>query len=328
MKKLLKILVAVIVVIAAVLVGGRLWFRIPVSGYYNASEPAFKIPCLKDGFIPQGIDYVAKNNWMLLTGYMKDKSASPVYAVDLSSGEMVKSVTLITSDGKECNAHNGGVAEKDGLIYVCDSSADGLRVFKLSDLEKSDIGGTVTEIGKISLSAEGDHIGPAFVVDGPDGLIVGEFYIAEKYETPKSHYVGDNHAVAVRLPYSDGELGVSPTPDAAYSLPDLAQGMCFDDKGNMYISESWGASLSQIEVFDASKTDGDITLLGQKLPLTVLDENSRISYAKLAPMSEEIVIVDNKLYVNCESASKKYFFGILNGAGSVYKTDVKYFLGD
>lgn len=327
-KKFWKVLLIIVFVPAAILAGARLYFRLPVSGYYKASDAAFRIPGLSDGYVPQGLEYRADNSTFLLTGYRKDGGASPVYVVDRATGETLKKVTLKTAEGDVIASHSGGLAARNGHLYVCDGDIDGLRVFSLADLDAAGDGGVLTETGKVCLAAGGDHIGPAFVTAGPDGLIVGEFYIAVHYETPVSHYVGDHHSLALLLPYDESAPTGVAAPSAAYSIPDLAQGMCFDNDGQMYVSESWGVSFSKIEVFAPGEPTGEIEVLGTTLPLTVLDENNRVSSAKLPPMSEEIVILDGKLFVNCESASQKYYFGLLTGGRSLYGTDLDYILAD
>lgn len=40
-------------------------------------------------------------------------------------------------------------------------------------------------------------------------------------------------------------------------------------------------------------------------------------------MAEEIVTVDGRMYIMCESASNKYFFGNLIGGKWCYRTDLE-----
>lgn len=320
--------IVIVGLIAAILLGGRLFFRLPVSDYYAASRPAFGIPGLSDGYVPQALDYSKELDRMILSGYMKDGSPSPVYVVDYKTGDVDATVTLTLSDGTLSHSHSGGLAVHNGLLYTCDSGNDVLHVFKIEDLGAIKGEGTIKEIGTVPVHSDGDAVSPAFVAAGPEGLVVGEFYIAKSYETPVSHYVDDHHALAVLLPYDDSELGVSAVPTRAYSLPDKAQGMCFDEDGLMYVSESWAVSSSVIEVFRLGEPTGEIQVLGRTLPLVMLGDENRVSSKKIAPMSEEIVILNGELYVNCESASKKYFFGLLNGAQNLFATDVEFFKGE
>ena len=122
------------------------------------------------------------------------------------------------------------------------------------------------------------------------------------------------------------QYGIASAPIMAYTLPDLAQGMCFDD-GKIYVSSSWGTADSHIYQYDAAKLQlqGNIALLGMELPLYALDSAALLTDGVIAPMSEEIVIVDGRLYTMCESASNKYIFGKFTSGKWCYATDVKAF---
>ena len=67
-----------------------------------------------------------------------------------------------------------------------------------------------------------------------------------------------------------------------------------------------------------------VTVSGISIPLYELDSASLIKDYKFAPMSEEIVFVDGKLYTMCESASDKYIFGNLTNAKWCYYTDLNW----
>ena len=66
----LGIAAIVIVVFFGAVIG---YFRISVSEYYKASEKAFEIPGISDGFVAQGISYDAREDTFFLSGYMNDK---------------------------------------------------------------------------------------------------------------------------------------------------------------------------------------------------------------------------------------------------------------
>ena len=57
----------------------------------------------------------------------------------------------------------------------------------------------------------------------------------------------------------------------------------------------------------------------------MFDSASQKSAKKIAPMSEEIIIVDGKLYTMCESASNKYIFGKFTSSDHCYATDLNFF---
>ena len=105
----LIIALAIAAIVVAVFFGAVIgYFKLPVSGYYKASEKAFEIPGLSDGFIAQGISYDDREDTFFITGYMKDKSASPVYLVKKSDGK------------KECCCHGEHChCEHDGDECEC-----------------------------------------------------------------------------------------------------------------------------------------------------------------------------------------------------------------
>ena len=85
MSRKAKIITAVAAVLLLIplllLLGVRAYVRLPHLGYYRASERAFKIPGLGDGFIPQGLDYDSARGTYLVTGYDKEGDPSPLYLV-------------------------------------------------------------------------------------------------------------------------------------------------------------------------------------------------------------------------------------------------------
>lgn len=93
------------------------------------------------------------------------------------------------------------------------------------------------------------------------------------------------------------------------------------------MSSSWGTAQSHIYQYDESllQLQGNILLLGTELPLYALDRAALRRDGVIAPMSEEIAIVDGKLYTMCESASNKYIFGKFTSAKWCYATDVETF---
>lgn len=327
MKKIiLKIVCGIIVLLVVVLAAGKIWFWAPAAGYYGASQAAFAIPGLGEGFVPQGLEYHWEDDLMFFTGYMKDHSASPVYVTDAETGAVKARVELVLSDDTLCTSHNGGLAEYNGRLYVCGEPAV-LHVFSVQDVLAVEGRGQVYEIATVPLTAADDALSPAFVTALPEGLFVGEFYIEKDYETPLEHRIGQSNSLAVLLPYDDSQAGVSSVPSRAYSLPDRSQGACEDEDGLLYVSQSWGASPSRIDVFAPAAAQQDAHVLGVDVPLFVLNDACRVGSGVIAPMSEELVLRGGRLYINCESASQKYLFGLLNGAQNIFATDVAFFRG-
>ncbi len=325
---LLIVLACVAGFVALVLLAARIYFRAPVHAYYRQSEKAFVIPGLSDGFIAQGISYDDRTDCFFVTGYMKDGGASPIYIVDKSSGDLIK--TVWQSDGGEPFAgHCGGLSVSGDYIYVAGGADACLYVYSYEDVINAADGESVSRLGAFSTAvSEDDYIGAAFTTVADGCLIVGEFYREENYPTPESHKLvtaaGDyNQALAVAFPFSDeGRFGLETEPAYAYSITGLVQGMAFQD-GRIYLSTSYAAAFSHVYSYDpAAAQTGTAAILGTEIPLLVLDSACLTDDMKIPPMSEEIEFVDGRVYTMCESASNKYVFGKLTSARWCYATEI------
>lgn len=321
------------VLTAMVLLGARLYFRLPVRDYYKASERGFLIPDCNRGFVAQGIAYDGETGRFLVNGYQKDHVASPIYIIAPGARKPDRTIRMAEPSGADYTGHAGGIARYGDYIYVADGGGRRLLVFSSQSIYEAADGERVAAIGAFDTAvSDTDYIGPAFVTVDGDRLVTGEFYRDPNYRTPESHkfttLAGDyQQALAVEYRLNGEALyGIEPVPVKAYTLPDLAQGMCFDG-GRIYVSSSWGTALSHIYQYDESglQLQGNIALLGAEFPLYALDRGVLLSDGVIAPMSEEITVVDGKLYTMCESASNKYIFGKFTSAKWCYATDVEAF---
>lgn len=308
------------------LLGVRAYFRIPVREYYKNSERAFVIPGLSDGMIHQGLAYDRENDTFLITGYRTDGNASQVSVVSRADGKEVKRLNLAKEDGSAFTGHVGGITVHGEYVYVADSK--GLAVFRRADVVAAADGDSVRSVGLFATSTGEDSLHVAFTHVEGDRIYVGEFYREANYPTPDSHKYktaagDDNPALILAYRLDDtAPLGISDRVECAYSIPAMVQGMCFDEEGQMYLSTSYAVAFSHIYRFDTTKQEGSVTVLGQTVPRYVLDSSTRTADIKLAPMAEEIVIVDGKLYTMCEAATNKYIFGKFTSARYCYATDI------
>lgn len=334
-KTIIIIVVALLLAALLAFLGIRAWFRLPAGNYYKVSEKAFPIQGLDEGFIPQGICYVESSGDFLVSGYMQDGSASPIYVVEKSTGKMKKKVYVKLDDKGQVqyNGHSGGIAYANKYVYLADGGGHQILVLDRSLVYLTSDGKNVPVLGTIKLESEnGDSVTPSFLTVDGDTLYVGEFYSKGKYEKPESHHItttagADNHALLVGFQLivnSDHILGVAEEPYIAYSMTEKIQGASMY-QGKFFLSQSQGAAISHIKVYEKSKApkEGEITVLGKSIALYALDSASEIKDVKIPPMSEEIQIVDGKMYTMCEFASNKYFFGKLTGANWCYATDVE-----
>ena len=212
MKKAILIVSIVLGVLLLVLLGARLYFRLPVYDYYDASEKGFEIPGLSEDFVPQGMDYDDRG-YFWVTGYMTDGSASPIYMVNKDSGETVKTVYLANEDGSAYTGHAGGIALSWDYVYVAGGSDRCVYVYGAEELANAADGASVRALGSIATkTSDTDYLEPAclFVDDNYHHLYVFEFYKDPEYPTPADHKMttpaGDyNQALAVAFPLNASE---------------------------------------------------------------------------------------------------------------------------
>lgn len=334
-KILLTVLIIVLAIILLFFAAVRIYFRAPVKQYYSDSEKTFVIPGLSDGFVAQGLSYDSRTDSFFVTGYMKDGGASPVYIVNKTDEKLTKTLYLQNDDGTDYIGHAGGITVHGNYVYIAGGEDCCLYVYDYSEMISSDTGSRIKSLGEFSTGlSDSDYISVAFTADAGDRLIVGEFYREPNYPTPDSHklIVGGNitnSALAAAFLYDDtAKFGLSDQISEAYSLPDQIQGMSVNEN-RIYLSSSYGPAFSRLYAYDAGKTEtSEITLLGQTVPLYILNDGSLIKTVKAPPMSEEIAEVDGKLYTMCESASNKYIFGKFTSAKYCYATELSAFEED
>lgn len=326
LKVALIILCCLVGLVLLLVLGVRAYFRLPVRDYYKNSEKAFVIPGLSDGMIHQGLAYDSENDTFFITGYRTDGAASQVSLVSRADGKEIKRLNLAGEDGSAYTGHVGGITVGKDFVYV--ASSKGLVAFHRADFASAKSGESVRAVGTFSTETADDSLHVAFTHIEGDTIYVGEFYREENYKTPDSHKyttaAGDkNPSLILAYKLDDtAPLGISEKIERAYSIPGLVQGMCFDAEGRMYLSTSYAVAFSHLYSYETNKQEGEITVLGQEVPLFVLDSSTMIEDIKLAPMAEEITVVDGKLYTMCESATNKYIFGKFTSAKYCYATDL------
>lgn len=305
-KKLIKIIILVGILLVVfipiatpfILVGGAIGglniakFGI-YSEYYSIRENVCKNPGLNDGFVCQGIAISDDNKNIVVSGYMKDHSASRLYVTDLDSNSYYVS---LTSNGEEFIGHSGGVATTGDNVYL--ASDDTIFTISLSNLLNCK-NGDVIDIGS------GTQINneASFVYTDDNYLYVGEFHDGGKYVTkhPYETPEGLNHAIVSR--YNINDLS---KPNKIYSIRDKVQGMCFTPDGRVILSTSYGLADSVYYVYNESDALDSGEILDEA-PVYYL--NNCIREVKGPAMSEDLDYYNGKIITLSESASNKYIFG-------------------
>lgn len=274
------------------------------SSFFNTAKTEFEIPGLEEGFVPQGMEYEKVNDIFLVSGYMANGSASRLYIID--NENEVKYVTF-TFENKPYKEHAGGVTSDGyGLWIVGDSTVNYLH---LSELLNAQNGDELSIMSSFSAPNGADFV---TIYDGK--LIVGEFHREGNYNRDSSHEIITSSGKvnkAVSFAYeidNNGDCGLRTlNPIFAISTTSLVQGMSItEDK--IILSTSYSLPSSQILVYDnilnETATKMNYTGLEEEIDTYILDTPT--SSKTLPPMSEEITVKDNSLYILFENACSKY----------------------
>lgn len=333
--RVVAIFLAVVMVVLLVgVLGFKLFDYIRAAEFYNNAEAIFKTPGVSDSaFVPQGMTYIESTKTFLITGYMSDGSAARVYAVNDDGS--VTYTKLLNADGTEYTDHTGGIEYFDSYVYITGEDSHGLDTFPAEDILSGKE--TARQLGTVST-----YNSPAHCYVWGDYIITGAFhrdgsvYITpahERLETVNG-YKNTSMMTVFKLD-ANAELGIDPTPVALISAREMVQGICITPEEQMVISTSWGFNSSELFFYDLSKTykiddyhyEGTITVGEEEkafdftLPCYVLDDNNEdclVDVVTAPPMSEELVCLDGRIIVNCESACNKYIFGKLTTGFSIW----------
>ena len=199
-----------------------------------------------------------------------------------------------------------------------------------SDVLAATDGDSVRFCGKINTRLnDSDKFRVSFTGGNNTHIYVGEYYSNPSYETPDSHKFECNKekfgGLILEYRYDDSApFGVYPEPTAALSVIDRVQGLCFDNLGDLYVSVSASTAFSSIVKYNREKLYrmDDITIYENNVVHYAMVTTAKEYAVKTPPMSEEIIIIDNRLYAVNEFAANKFLLGKIIGAGYCYSFEL------
>lgn len=293
-----------------------------------------------NAYNPQGMTYWAAKDWLLI-GLQAIKSGdSAVVAIERSTGKFVGEWFWEGS-----TSHMGGIAATEYNLYITDSNAS-VACVPLSTLEALGSTGSFTATTVLRLKTYMNTAPISYLgFDMESGIMVlGNYYYGgdSNYKKParpecSSILLGydisgctcsENEIAKLR------SIALDPSFIVGFSSSiDRIQGAVYHDGqiivsrsyGNFYSSFGLGGYISEIDCFNidlssplVSYTLTDIDGVGHDVPafVTTKDPDQRM---KDLPMSEGIVAVGDRLYINYESGART----LLGGASQlcVYATD-------
>jgi hypothetical protein len=286
---------------------------------WSISDPGPAIPGLKEDVVPQGLAYWPERNWLLVSGYVDNGTASTLTIVDAGTQAVVKRLFLAKEDGKPYTGHAGGVAVSRQYAWI--SSEERAYWIPLADLAAAGADATVRFGGSFLTPTR------ASFTTWSDGILwVGEFYTLPDYPTDPSHELKNNEpstyhawvAGYVLDPATDQPPGApgqgEVVPDYILAIPDKVQGMAVTPN-HVILSQSFGrAKDSSLLKYEKPKLQGaphqQVTVGGKQVPVWFLDRKNlskEQGSLTVPPMSEGIVTDGaNRLFVLFESGALKY----------------------
>lgn len=307
-KLLAAIIGGAVALVLVVLIGLNLAKFVIYAEYYGIKTDVCTNPGLSDGFVCQGICALERDEGdvILVSGYMKDKSASRIYVTTTKN----ESYYVSLSKGEdEFTGHAGGISVLGENAYL----ANGKKVYTIpiSTILSAKCG-DVIDVG------EGDRVNnsASFIYSDDKYLYVGEFhdggaYVVEGHENETAE--GTHYAIC-----SVYEAGKFESPVRVYSIRNKVQGICFSSDGKVVLSTSYGLSDSVYYVYDLEKaTDSKKTF--DSAPLYYLDQLER--EVKGPAMAEGLDEYNGRVITLTESASDKYIFGKFFFANKIVALD-------
>ncbi len=312
--------------------------------FFDNARVEYEAPGLSDGFIPQGFAIAEEGNVYLQCGYMKNESqASRIYLTDVTSGESYY-IELYTSDGKPYTGHTGGITTARNFVWIANDGEGEDNCVWVTTLEN--VLGCEKEGRLILKNKFRPETRAAYCFADEDYLWVGEF-CNESYPTDESHSFevsgGVNKALICAYALDDDSplYGVIHStvfddeseeyrdvfvPELCLSVTDQIQGLAIDKSGRIILSASYGMARSHLLFYspiDKSDPDAMLDFYENDVPVYYLDADSLQRDVEMPPMSEEIFVKGDRVFVCFESATTKYIFGNFTRGRHIYSFELE-----
>lgn len=250
------------------------------------SEKNFIVPGLNTNMTPQGMCDIG--DYILISAYdHSKKSNSCIHVIKKSNGKIAKTLYI-----KGNKTHVGGLAYDGKYVWVANSTNSTLGRISASDIKNKKDNSTISATNFSVTNEKGQKITASFATYSNKTLWVGVF-------TEKSNSYAYGYTIGsskLTLKYK-------------VQIPDRIQGMVFDSKGNLILSQSYGRNNpSKILTYDklSYKT------VGKRYEAKL----GKVKYSLTAPPTSQNMFIgkDNLLYILFESAAKCYYEGTSNKA--------------
>ena len=284
--------------------------------FYQSGELTVNIPGLAEGLVPQGLDDLPEENWLLFAGYRSDKGNSALIAVDMATNTVVKEAILFNTDGSVYRGHAGGVCVTEKNIFI--SNAHKLYRISLDAFRALPPSAECRFEEEIPVP-----VNSSYCCYDEGVLWVGEFQYGAEYKTDTSHRIrtADGSYRAWTCGYvldesSENEFkpaalaaGGDAVPDYILSMTERIQGITVNANG-IYLSQSFGrrasSAIYRYQNVLSRAADAEVQLSGTTVPVWFLDKNALEDTLIAPPMSECLCTIDGCVYVLFESGAQPY----------------------
>lgn len=216
--------------------------------------------------------------FILMTAYSEDSGKQGSLMIfDRESGRYMMSLDM------KLGSHLGGIAFDGENVWICHSGENTLERIPYRYILEATVG-TANEKSEVSV------VSTEYALNNRPSCITcydGKIWVATHTTFWESEMVA----------YCYGSSTDCLSVQGSYRIPSKVQGIAFDPKGEVYLSTSYGRNNSSyLMLYDS------LTALNQK------PQEAAVK-VEMPPCSEEIAIMEGKIYVVFESASMKYFEG-------------------
>ncbi len=301
------------------------------------ATPAFRIPGLAEGFVPQGIAYSNEQKVYLISGYF-DTLPSMIAVVD-AGGTLLHAVTVRVPAGGLSKRHFGGIATFGDWVYLTGGNL--LFVLSLSEVLGTKNGkaakvlasfetclpmtsGAEVANGVLWLSEYTDNDGTTVKEKEP----VYKTLLGEKFYARADAYDLDASApYGIKVNQVENNVIV---PNRALAIPGDVQGMTVLPDGRPIFSCSYGRMFeSFLYVYDASvlteRTTASLTLAGREVPLRFCRLSRRMATITAPSMFQEVAIgPDGAPCFLSESGAEKYRADCIHPVDQVMQVNLGY----
>lgn len=298
------------------------------------------IPGLAQGAIPQGLAYIPTKDWIVISYHFDGKRPAMLAVVDLETGDVKQSLTLLEKDGNPHMGHGGGLVISRENLWIATGGPSPIQpTFGVVQQLGPKLWYFAHAVYRVPLRALAEAApvstlrlqpwflsesrGGAMAING-DTLWVAE-YVRKADDRQSQHRVMDRDgnpqcAWACGYKLNDDEdlitsrapLTARVAPDVVMVVPKELQGMTFL-KGHIVLSLATGVnSPSHLAIYrdpiaeSASPHTTVTSSTGANLPAWFLDSRQQVRSFNIVPMAQGVVARHDGLVLITESGSPKF----------------------